>query len=243
MPVSARQISPARAAAHLIVKFDPEMSTIREHLEPKVDAQGCHSVKCCTALLRVSRLAIDVNESVYGALIRGSRASPEPDSRSEAPSARRSVQGLGAGFRPPGVSHEGWAPCSRRPRTADEQPTHWRPSLMKMLDDESFLLEFAAASSKVTPHARAALRLTLLQIEIVSSATPPYSTSPIKSSARSRANPTMIRKGGFQRRRRSPEAAPVLEPTSAWSSTNATTHFAKTELVRSTSSSLARGGF
>jgi hypothetical protein len=35
---------------------------------------------------------------------------------------------------------------------------------MKILDSESFLLELAAQSSKVTPHARTALRLTLLQI-------------------------------------------------------------------------------
>jgi hypothetical protein len=54
---------------------------------------------------------------------------------------------------------------SRRRRTADEQPDALAARLMKMLDDESFLLDLAAASSKVTPHARAALRLTLLQIE------------------------------------------------------------------------------
>jgi hypothetical protein len=41
MWVSAREISPASTAAQLIVKIDEEMSTIREHPEPKVDAQGC----------------------------------------------------------------------------------------------------------------------------------------------------------------------------------------------------------
>lgn len=35
---------------------------------------------------------------------------------------------------------------------------------MMILDDESFLLDLAAGSSKVTPHARAKMRLTLLQI-------------------------------------------------------------------------------
>jgi hypothetical protein len=53
---------------------------------------------------------------------------------------------------------------ARRPRTADEQADALAARLMKILDDESFLLELAAGSSKVTPHARAALRLTLLQI-------------------------------------------------------------------------------
>jgi hypothetical protein len=52
----------------------------------------------------------------------------------------------------------------RRPRTADEQADALAARLMKILDDESFLLELAAGSSKVTPHARATLRLTLLQI-------------------------------------------------------------------------------
>lgn len=53
---------------------------------------------------------------------------------------------------------------TRRPRTADEQADALAARLMKILDDESLLLELAAASSKVTPHARTALRLTLLQI-------------------------------------------------------------------------------
>jgi hypothetical protein len=35
---------------------------------------------------------------------------------------------------------------------------------MKIFDDGSFLLELAAGSSKATPHARAKMRLTLLQI-------------------------------------------------------------------------------
>jgi hypothetical protein len=35
---------------------------------------------------------------------------------------------------------------------------------MKIFDDECFLLERAAGSSKATPHARAKMRLTLLQI-------------------------------------------------------------------------------
>jgi hypothetical protein len=33
-----------------------------------------------------------------------------------------------------------------------------------MLENESFLLELAAGSSRLTPHARIALRLSLLQI-------------------------------------------------------------------------------
>ena len=35
---------------------------------------------------------------------------------------------------------------------------------MKIFDDVSFLLELAAGSSKATPHGRAKMRLTLLQI-------------------------------------------------------------------------------
>jgi hypothetical protein len=49
-------------------------------------------------------------------------------------------------------------------RTADEPTNELAATLMNILDDESFLLELAAGSSKVTPHARAALRRTLLQI-------------------------------------------------------------------------------
>ena len=61
---SARRISVANATTQLIVKIDCEMSTIREPLEPKVDVQGCHYVNCCTALLRVSWLAINVNRLI-----------------------------------------------------------------------------------------------------------------------------------------------------------------------------------
>jgi hypothetical protein len=38
MRVQARRILDHNATGHLIVKFDPEMSTTREHLEPKVDS-------------------------------------------------------------------------------------------------------------------------------------------------------------------------------------------------------------
>jgi hypothetical protein len=41
MRASARQILVANATTHLIVKIGLEMSTIREHPEPKVEAQGC----------------------------------------------------------------------------------------------------------------------------------------------------------------------------------------------------------
>ena len=62
MLVFARKISPASTAAQLMVKIDPKMSTIREPLELKVDAQGYRYVNCCTALLRVWWLAIYVND-------------------------------------------------------------------------------------------------------------------------------------------------------------------------------------
>src|ERR1700687_2818116 len=39
--VFAREISPAGTAAQLIVKVDPEISTIGELLEPKVDVHSC----------------------------------------------------------------------------------------------------------------------------------------------------------------------------------------------------------
>jgi len=63
MRTCARQISAASAAAHLIVKIDPEMSTIREPPESKVDAHGSRSVNCCSAFLRVFWLATNVNGS------------------------------------------------------------------------------------------------------------------------------------------------------------------------------------
>jgi hypothetical protein len=52
----------------------------------------------------------------------------------------------------------------RRPTTAYDQADALATRLVKDLDDESFLLELAARSPKATPHARAALRLTRLQI-------------------------------------------------------------------------------
>jgi hypothetical protein len=61
MPVTARQILVANATSHLIVKIDVEMSTTREHPEPKVDAQGCRPLNCCGAFLKVFRLAITGN--------------------------------------------------------------------------------------------------------------------------------------------------------------------------------------
>jgi len=63
MRVSARQILVASATTHLIVKIGREMSTIREHLEPKVDAHNCQCVNCCGAFLKVFRLAITANGS------------------------------------------------------------------------------------------------------------------------------------------------------------------------------------
>jgi hypothetical protein len=59
--ISAHRILVSNATTHLIVKIDFEMSTIREHLEPKVDAQGCRTVNCCGAFLKVFRLAITGN--------------------------------------------------------------------------------------------------------------------------------------------------------------------------------------
>ena len=61
---SARRISVANATTHLIVKIGREMSTIREPLEPKVDVHNCQGVNCCSAFLKVFRLAITANESV-----------------------------------------------------------------------------------------------------------------------------------------------------------------------------------
>jgi hypothetical protein len=61
MRVPAHQILVANATVHRIVKIDPEMSTTREHPEPKVDAQGCRTVNCCGAFLTVFRLAITGN--------------------------------------------------------------------------------------------------------------------------------------------------------------------------------------
>jgi hypothetical protein len=58
---TARQILVANSTTHLIVKIDFEMSTTREHPEPKVDAQGCRTVNCCGAFLKVFRLAITGN--------------------------------------------------------------------------------------------------------------------------------------------------------------------------------------
>jgi hypothetical protein len=52
----------------------------------------------------------------------------------------------------------------RRPATADDQADALAGRLVKNLDYESFLLELVAGSSKVTPQARTALRLTRLQI-------------------------------------------------------------------------------
>jgi hypothetical protein len=57
----ARQISVANATTQLIVKIEPEMGTIREHLELKVDIYRCQSMNCCTALLRNIRLAFSAN--------------------------------------------------------------------------------------------------------------------------------------------------------------------------------------
>jgi hypothetical protein len=56
----ARRISVANATVQLIVNINPEMSTSREPLKPKVDVHDCQCVNCCTALLRNSRLAINV---------------------------------------------------------------------------------------------------------------------------------------------------------------------------------------
>jgi hypothetical protein len=67
MRVSARQISVANPITHLIVKINFEMSTIREHLEPKVDVHSCQSVNCCGAFLKVFWSAITVNERSFGA--------------------------------------------------------------------------------------------------------------------------------------------------------------------------------
>jgi hypothetical protein len=53
---------------------------------------------------------------------------------------------------------------SRRPKTADEHADALAAPLVKLLDHERVLLELAAEPSKLTPHARTALRLTLLQI-------------------------------------------------------------------------------
>jgi hypothetical protein len=67
MRVSARQISVANATAHLIVKIGREMSTIREHLEPKVDVRSCQSVNCCGAFLKVFWSTITINGRSFGA--------------------------------------------------------------------------------------------------------------------------------------------------------------------------------
>ena len=67
MRASAREISVANVTMRLIVKIGSEMSTVREHLEPKVDVHSCQSVNCCGAFLKVFWSAINVNEPSFGA--------------------------------------------------------------------------------------------------------------------------------------------------------------------------------
>ena len=68
--VSARQISVANATMRLTIKPEPKMSTIREHLEPKVDVNSCRTINCCSAFLRDMRLAITANDPLKDRLIR-----------------------------------------------------------------------------------------------------------------------------------------------------------------------------
>lgn len=58
----------------------------------------------------------------------------------------------------------GLCAMARRPKTPDEHADALAARLTKMLDNERLLLKLAAESSKLTPHARTALRLTLLEI-------------------------------------------------------------------------------